>query len=257
MKKIICCVLSAMMFCVLSTFCYASDVKIMVNGSYVQFDQPPVIIEGRTLVPVRVISEMFDVKVQWDEANRTVTLSKESKVVTEISTIAIGASSIDIATYYKSGQSPSESSIYLDVPAQIINGRTLIPLRAVSEILHKGCIWNGSNRTVFVGNNPLDHIVGIDELSIAEIKKQAMEITKNGYKQQNIQFSDWGIERFVTGSGYFVYCKVQTSVGLRYMSCNFKEIDGEYICTGAFALKDSFDMQTSRTDFIYSNGRYL
>lgn len=54
-----------------------NDPNAMVNGVEVVLDAPPTVIEGRTLVPVRFISEAFDCEVLWDAATRTVTIIKD------------------------------------------------------------------------------------------------------------------------------------------------------------------------------------
>lgn len=50
----------------------------MVNGKASEIDQPPVLINDRTLVPLRFISESFDCKVDWDDATQTVTITEDT-----------------------------------------------------------------------------------------------------------------------------------------------------------------------------------
>lgn len=51
------------------------DHRIFKDGRHIFMDQPPVIKEGRTFVPVRYIAELFDCKVDWDDSTSTVNIS--------------------------------------------------------------------------------------------------------------------------------------------------------------------------------------
>src|SRR5450830_813791 len=94
--------------------------QVVLDGQTISFDVPPVIENNRTLVPLRAIFEALGASVQWDGATQTVTATKSD---TEI-TLIIGGQA------FKNGQPVS-----LDVPAKIIESRTMVPLRFVSEAL--------------------------------------------------------------------------------------------------------------------------
>jgi len=115
-------------------------VKVMVNGSYLQFDVPPTIIEGRTLVPLRGIFEALGVVPQWDGTTRTVTAKTDEVDMT----LKIGS---NVATV--NGQ-----DITLDVPSRIINGRTLVPARFIAESLGATVGWKQATRTVIIEDQP-------------------------------------------------------------------------------------------------------
>ncbi len=111
---------------------YASnDITVMVDGKFVEFDVPPTIIDGRTLVPVRGIFEALGATVEWDQATKTAssTLGKDSVSLTLGSNI----------------MKKNNEDITLDVPATIIDGRTLVPARAIAEAY--GCTVNWVNYT--------------------------------------------------------------------------------------------------------------
>jgi len=101
---------------------------VFYNGKKIKFDQIPVIDNGRTLVPLRAIFETFGAKVSWDEKTKTVTATKDD---TEIKL------TVDKTTAYKNG-----NAIKLDVPAKIINGRTLVPVRFVSDCFNANVKWD-------------------------------------------------------------------------------------------------------------------
>ena len=57
------------------------NIKVVLNGSEISFDQHPIIENGRTLVPLRAIFEALGAKVSWNDASKTVTSLKESTTV--------------------------------------------------------------------------------------------------------------------------------------------------------------------------------
>ena len=97
----------------------------------------PVIINDRTLVPVRVISEGFGATVTWDGATQTATVKKGN---TEIK-LTIGASEMTV----------DGASIAIDAPASLINDRTFVPLRAISEALGKIVYYNDNYKMIVIG----------------------------------------------------------------------------------------------------------
>ena len=118
----------------------ADDILIYVNGSQVFPDAAPVIQNGRTLVPIRVIAEALGYNVEWDGVNQVVTVTNGNEMVRLI----IGASFLSYLN------STTSSSITLDVPAQIISDRTYLPLRAVGEAIGASVDWDGATRSVFI-----------------------------------------------------------------------------------------------------------
>lgn len=110
--------------------------RILLDSKQLSFDVPPTIEQGRTLVPMRAIFEALGVKVSWDGKTRTVTATKGQTRVW----LTVG-----VKTAYKNG-----AVITLDVPARIVNGRTLVPLRFVSEALGCSVHWDAKSQTVTI-----------------------------------------------------------------------------------------------------------
>ncbi|MFA4953892.1 MAG: PQQ-binding-like beta-propeller repeat protein [Patescibacteria group bacterium] len=112
-----------------------------VNGSSIALDSPPVIKNGRTLVPIRVIIEALGGTVGWDGAARKVT-------------VALGNATIELwisknaATV--NGVDTLIDSTNLKVVPEIINGRTMLPLRFVSENLGCSVTWADATRTITI-----------------------------------------------------------------------------------------------------------
>ena len=114
----------------------AFAVDLYVDGSALQTDVEPILVSGRTLVPLRAIFEALDAAVAWDGASRTATAQKGSTTVRV---------AIDDTTAYVNGQAYT-----LDVPAQLIDNRTMVPARFVSESLDARVLWDGSSQTVYI-----------------------------------------------------------------------------------------------------------
>src|SRR5574341_1036529 len=98
-----------------------APVQVFVDGEQVQFDQPPIVIGSRVLVPLRGIFEKMGAFVEWNPATRSVRAVRGTTVVE----LQIGSTAARV----------NGSPITLDVPAQIVSGRTLVPLRFISESL--------------------------------------------------------------------------------------------------------------------------
>lgn len=115
----------------MTTGAEAANYKIYIDDRQVSTDVAPVVVNSRVLVPIRVVSEGLGAKVQWDNASQSVTITK-------------GASTLKMyvnkTTYTKNGASKT-----LDVPVKVINNRTLVPIRVVSEDLGAGVQWDHGN----------------------------------------------------------------------------------------------------------------
>lgn len=112
----------------------ASAIDLVVDGSKLQLDVPPQVIDQRTMVPLRAIFESLDATVTWDQSTQTATAIKGTYEV---------KITLDSTTAYVNGQPQT-----LDVPATAIDGRTLVPVRFVSEALNADVEWIQESQTV-------------------------------------------------------------------------------------------------------------
>ena len=119
---------------------YTNVIKILVNGNYVTPDSNPVIVNDRTLVPIRAVAEELNYEVSWIPENRQVDIYNG-----EIRLNFIIDSNIMVKRTME-----SKVSTEIDVPAQIISDRTYLPLRAVGEALGCDVDWDAENRTVII-----------------------------------------------------------------------------------------------------------
>lgn len=109
-------------------------VSVVVDGTKLSFDTPPYIESGRVLLPMRVIFEAFGATVDYS-AGKIVAQRGETVVRLEL-----GSNKMLVGS----------DGYTLDVPAKAVGGRTMLPLRAVSEALSASVDWNGSNKTVAI-----------------------------------------------------------------------------------------------------------
>jgi len=117
---------------------YVPIITVTLNGVPIQFDQSPIIENGRTLVPLRAIFEAMGATVDWNGSTQIITVTMKSTTIT----MRIGN---NIMT--KNGQ-----NLTLDVPPEIVNDRTLVPVRAIAESFGAIVNWDGDTKTVIISN---------------------------------------------------------------------------------------------------------
>lgn len=120
---------------------------LFVDGSHIKADAEPFIENGRTLVPIRFISENLKNKVDWNSDEKKVTVTPEEE--REISKIELIIGSDVAKLYDKEGNIKEEK---LEVPAKITNSRTFVPVRFISETLGTEVNWDPENRVVIIGD---------------------------------------------------------------------------------------------------------
>lgn len=123
--------------------CSAAEdgITVKIGGEIMEFsDQGPVIINDRTLVPMRAIFEKMGAVIDWQEDTQTVIAQKGDIAIT----IQLGST-----TAIKNGK-----NITMDVPAQVINNRTMVPLRFVGESLGASVEWIAATETVEIKVQP-------------------------------------------------------------------------------------------------------
>jgi hypothetical protein len=114
-----------------------TEIAVTVNGEEVKFkNQDPVIVDGRTLVPVRGVFEALGAEVNWNGDTKQVSVDTADTNVT----LTLNSNEFTVNGETK----------YLDVPATLINDRTMVPVRAISESLGCNVEWDGANQTVVI-----------------------------------------------------------------------------------------------------------
>lgn len=116
------------------------SVRVVVRGVDLPLHVPPLLVAGRTLVPVRAVAEHLGVRVEWDGSTRTVTVRTPRRTVrfrVEDARVAVT-------------RDGTEATVTLDVVPILAGDRLLVPLRALAEALGFAVTWDGETRTVHV-----------------------------------------------------------------------------------------------------------
>lgn len=123
-----------------------NDEMMHVNGEICDIDEgrdtKPVILNDRTLVPIRAIIEAFGGLVFWDEDTNTVTLNMEDDVIR----LTINSFTAYLNNY----------PVTLDVAPKVINDRTMLPIRFIAEGFNIGVGWDNDTQTVYLVRNSFD-----------------------------------------------------------------------------------------------------
>ena len=100
-----------------------------INGSSIGNDVAPMLIDGRTMVPLRLISEAFGAEVVWNGSTRSVTIKTQDKVLNMTVDQVIDG---------------------FDAAPVIRNGRTLVPIRYIGQSLDANVIWVPDKQQIVV-----------------------------------------------------------------------------------------------------------
>jgi len=169
MKKVLCVVLVVIFSLSLITISAAAegDIRVLLNGEELNFDVPPQIIGNRTMVPMRAIFEALGFEVTWEDNFDSVELMVTATidffaeddeqfdwVIDSPMIVAetnLNGITLQIESYFMLfGSYFGLRWIELDVPPQIVNNRTLVPIRAISEATGADVDWCGDSRTVVI-----------------------------------------------------------------------------------------------------------
>lgn len=181
------------------------DIKILINGKELQSADKAVMVDGRTLVPLRAIGEAMGCKVTWLNSAQTANLENETTKVA----MKIGST---VVSKLKRVNAEVQSKIVIDVPPQFINEKTYIPLRALAEALDAVVGWDESSNTVMVvydttlkyaGNFTVETYAGNGERqnhdgvvsNMSFISPEAIAVNANG----EIYVADSGLIRKLSG----------------------------------------------------------
>lgn len=117
---------------------------VRINSDIIEFSPTSYISKSRTMVPLRLIGEAFFANVEWIADSKTILINS----CTQQARFVIGSNIVELAT----NDGIVEKQI--DVPPEILNGRTFIPIRAVSDILGGKTSWDQQTKTVTITYEP-------------------------------------------------------------------------------------------------------
>jgi len=131
---------------ILTTFSFASanNIQVYLDNALINLSGKAVMENGRVLVPMRSIFETIGASVNWDGTNNLITSAKgNTKIALQIGNKNMGLNGKLVA---------------LDVAPKIESGRTLVPVRVISESFGYKVNWDNSKSIVYIvsgnSNNP-------------------------------------------------------------------------------------------------------
>lgn len=151
-----------------------TPIDIVVNGKYIKMDSAPFLENDRTLVPIRFVSEALGSTVNWNQSAGQVAIQEQG---TDIK-ISVGSRAATV----------NGETVYMDVPARVVNNRTYVPVRFISE--HQGAevSWNQTACTVIINkagatvpeeivntNYTSDDLAWLSKIVHAEAQGESME----------------------------------------------------------------------------------
>ncbi|WP_455258103.1 copper amine oxidase N-terminal domain-containing protein [Peptoniphilus asaccharolyticus] len=134
------------------------DIKISINENFISSDVSPVIENGRTLVPIRIIAENFGYDVKWYEETKMIHIGyfkpvnnaelKDDRIFNTFH-MTLDNPVIDV----NNAKTGTFDKVTLDVSPKIINGRTMVPIRFIAENMGLSVEWDASTQTVIINGN--------------------------------------------------------------------------------------------------------
>lgn len=155
------------------------DIKLLLDGKELTTDVPPVIVDNRTLVPARKIFESMGAKVDWIAAERRVVITGDVKV--------------ELVIDQKEASVDGESRT-LDVPATLIDDRTMVPVRFVSECLACDVDWIPETRTVTIVKPKGDFTHTLKKISYEWEEYEGRLRVALTFDQKNVNFSSFTLK---------------------------------------------------------------
>ena len=114
------------------------QVAVLIDGQPMAGDMPSFIYNDRTLVPVRFVAEGLGMDVKWNQKNKTVTLTEKGNEI---------LLKINDPYAYVNGK---KQMLPDKVSPKLVNGRTIVPLRFVSETMGHKVSWDGNNSIAYI-----------------------------------------------------------------------------------------------------------
>lgn len=171
--------------------------SVTLNGEYIQFDQQPIIINDRTMVPMRKIFEAMGCEVLWDEKVEMIDVWRGDE---NLMTLWIG----DSEMWTPGGL------VYLDAAPFVMNDRTLVPVRAISESIGAQVDWDEYSWTVIITYNGHGYTGGYNDTDYAyqntecshSSTRQSISIDEREYTNTSDPDKHFYIDKLVTRCNY-------------------------------------------------------
>ncbi|MBQ8301489.1 MAG: carbohydrate-binding domain-containing protein, partial [Clostridia bacterium] len=189
MKKIISTVVLVSLIATLGSSCVSAkndEIKVTYDGQMIEFDVQPEIISDRVMVPMRTIFETFGMKVKWDGESQSITAKRKSK------TVGMTIGSADMTK--------NEDTYTFDTAPVITDGRTLVPVRAISDLLELDVEWVEDEKTVKI-TTPADEENEAWKENTGTINLDTLEVAGDGVSvEDNVITVSAGGDFEITGT---------------------------------------------------------
>ena len=133
---------------------YLDELPIVrLNNTVLGFSTPPVMEEDRMLVPMRFLFEQMGAEVKWDENTQTATATVPVSADAQLRTF--GAETAKSVTFAidNTTATVNGATAEMDVPARLVNDKTMVPLRFLSENLGCTVDWDEATNTAIITTN--------------------------------------------------------------------------------------------------------
>ena len=163
-----------------------NTIGVFLDGKDVEFDVPPIIKEGRTLVPVRAVVNALGADVNWDSEARIVTITKEVVQIGGDGNPTRATMTIELEIDNVIAKVNGEETI-LDAAAEINNDRTIVPLRFIAEVFGLNVDWDGDSATIIIE----------DETNMEEDIEVKEENISNEYTDDKHMESEYTDDKYI------------------------------------------------------------
>ena len=181
----------------------AASVKVTLNHTPLTFDTPPIVENGRVLVPMRSILESLGYSVRWQDHIKTVSAIKENMNIS----LPLNSQTVRV----------NNEAITIDVPAKLHNGRTFVPLRFLAEYSGANVIWDDKTSTVMIHSSDAGGYKKEDSVVYLQTNKMqgsGVVLSSNGLIATNYHLiENASTAQFIFNNGQ-VYQGKTTVVGL-------------------------------------------
>lgn len=139
----------------------SSAIEIMINNRFADTDVAPYITNGTTMVPLQVTQQIPGSSVQWNNASKTVTLTRDGETIT----LVAGQETAKIGN----------KEVKLEAASTLKQGRVMVPLRFIAESTGAYVLWNPKQRVVFVAKSSEELKKQFASSNLAEARTAALK----------------------------------------------------------------------------------
>lgn len=187
-------IFQAFSFVSVNTTSAQAPIQIVINGQVLPSDTPPLIMNDRTVVPLRAIFEALGADIEWNQQEKSVTATREGQHIY----LKVNAFTASI----------NGSETNLDQPPVIVNDRVLVPVRFVAESLGAEVDWNQHERQVII-----TYKLPITEFSFRGImlNDSKTKVLHTLGEPNRVALSEYGFEWYIYHNEYKDYVQIGIS----------------------------------------------